>query len=322
MTLPFKIYYTLKEASIFLNEHLKRSDIDENYFLQLGIKGDVCLGVFAKPDLLCGDTDTGVLYPDCFGFDFNESKIIDGIEAIHSTVLTLNEAGAILILNSGSVKDIYFNSILKLKDTYFNNAYSIDTQEFCVKGELEESFQCCKFFDKLEVLDFFDLVYYSRKHNAISAGYSRGCKSLSFPEIEDEDDWKIAYWFNQNFDANTDMNIFQSNREINKDNCLILGEDIELLLNGKKRVPIEKHPRKRLNQAHHLEQDLKLHPKREASINKVILALAEKASLDLNAPQTAFEKLKSFCDERNIEIPNKDTCGNLFKAANQLKNSN
>ena len=52
----------------------------------------------------------------------------------------------------------------------------------------------CKFFDKLRVLDFFNVVFYSDKHNAI---YDVGIRSkyLTLPANEDEDDWKVAYWF-------------------------------------------------------------------------------------------------------------------------------
>ncbi|MDH0031334.1 MULTISPECIES: hypothetical protein [unclassified Acinetobacter] len=317
--LPLKIYYTLKEAAKFLNEHLKRSDIDESYFFQLGIRGDIRLGVFAKPNNL-GEDDTGVFYPNTFGLEFDESNQLDVLEIIHSTVLTLNEAGAILILNSGSVKDIYFNLVVKINNTYFDNVYSIDTQEFCVIGEWEKAFQCCSFFDKLRVLEFFDLSHYSHKHNAIHQSYSRGQDFISFPEIEEDDDWKIAYWFNDSFNWEN-MDDFQSEREITKNDCFVLGEDIELLLNGKKREPVERHPRKRSNQILHLEHNLKLHPKRENSINKIILALSSKAGLDLNNHITAYEKLKSFCEINGIDLPNKDTCGNLFKAANQFKNS-
>jgi hypothetical protein len=34
--LPLKIFYTLKEASAVLNERLKSTEINEDYFLHLG----------------------------------------------------------------------------------------------------------------------------------------------------------------------------------------------------------------------------------------------------------------------------------------------
>ena len=115
------------------------------------------------------------------------------------------------------------------------------------------------------------------------------------------------------------MSSFQSEREIHKDNCLILGEDLQLLINGKCREPITKHPRKRLDKTNYSEHDLKLHPKRENSINKIILALSEKAGLDLSNHMTAYEKLDAFAKNNELSLPNKDTCGRLFKSAFESK---
>lgn len=312
--LPLKIFYTLKEASAILNERLKSTEFNEEYFLHLGMKGDIRLGVFAKPNF--EESDIGVLYSDWFEFD--DSEALENLKAINSTAMTLNEIGAILILNNGSIKDIYFNKSIKLKNTYFDNTYSIDTQEFSVKGDLEETFSCCKFFDKLRVLDFFDVVFYSEKYNTI---HNSGMRSeyLTFPKVEDEkeDDWKVAYWFREDFDVNRDMSEFQSEREICRDDFLILGEDIELILNGQKRELPVKHPRKRLNKAAYSELDIKTHPKRANSINQVIYGLAKMADLDLSQHQSAYTQLEAFCNSNGIEIPGKDTCGNLFREAHR-----
>lgn len=308
--LPLKIFYTLKEASAFLNDRLKSTEINEDYFLHLGMKGDIRLGVFAKPDF--EENDIGVLYSDWFEFD--DSEKLENLKAIDITTATLNEVGAILILNNSSIKDIYFNTSLKVNDAYFNNTYSIDSQEFSVKGSLEKNFSACKFFDKLRVLDFFNVVFYSDKHNAI---YDVGIRSkyLTLPANEDEDDWKVAYWFNEDFDVNSDMSEFQSEREICRDDFLILGEDIELILNGQKRESAVKHPRKHLNKISYSELDVKPHPKRTNSINQIIYGLAKMADLDLSQHQSAYTQLEAFCSSKGIKIPEKDTCGKLFKDA-------
>lgn len=315
--LPLKIFYTLKEASIVLNERLKTTEINEDYFLHLGMKGDIRLGIFANPSFSEGES--GVLYSDWF--DFNESEAINNLKAINATVANLNEVGAILILNTGSVKDIYFNSFIKLNEAYFDNVYSIDTLEFAVNGDLEENFNCSKFFDKLPVLDFFSPVFYSDKHNVI---HDIGMREeyLSFPEHEEDDDWKVAYWFNEDFDINKqDMSNFQSEREICRDEFLILGEDMELILNGKKRGLVVKHPRKHLNKISYSEFDVKPHPKRANSINQIIYGLAKMADLDLSQHQSAYTQLEAFCNSNDIEIPGKDTCGNLFREAHRKFNS-
>ncbi|WP_227554718.1 MULTISPECIES: hypothetical protein [Acinetobacter] len=319
MNLPLKIFYTLKEASAVLNERLDCTEVNEDYFFHLGIKGNIRLGIFADPSF--SDGSSGVLIFDSFD-DFNDLNKLNYLKAVDAVARSLEEAGSILILNSGSVKDIYFNSLIKLNETYFDNVYSIDALEFAVSGELEKDFNCCQFFDELSTLEAYDIVFYSNKHNAIHNATMRE-KYLSFPEHEEDDDWKVAFWFNDDFSLSSqDISTLQSEREIHRDNCLILGEDLQLLLDGKCREPTIKHPRKHLNGTNNLEHDSRLHPKRENSINKIVLALAEKAGLDLSNHMTAYERLDVFAKNNKLPLPNKDTCGRLFKSAFESKESN
>lgn len=220
------------------------------------------------------------------------------------------------------MKDIYLNSLIKLNEAYFDNVYSIEVLDFAVSEELEKDFNCCQFFDELSTLEVHNVVFYSDKHNSIHDVGMRE-KYLTFPEHEEGDDWKAAFWLNSDFSLNSqDRSAFQSEREIRRDNCFILGEDLQLLIDGKCREPIIKHPRKHLNRANYSEHDLRLHPKRENSINKIILALSEKAGLDLSNHMTAYEKLDTFAKSNELPLPNKDTCGRLFKSAFESKQSN
>ena len=166
----------------------------------------------------------------------------------------------------------------------------------------------------------FHSYLYSEKYNAIQNVGIRN-EHLTFPKVEEEEDWKVAYWFNENFDSNIDVSEFQSEREICRDDFLILGEDIELILNGQKRELAVKHPRKHLNKRSCLELDVKPHPKRANSINQVIYGLAKMADLDLSQHQSAYTQLEAFCNSNGIEIPGKDTCGNLFRDAHRKFNS-
>lgn len=311
MNLPLKIFYTLKEASTVLNERLKTTEINEDYFLHLGMRGDIRLGIFAKPNF--EDNDYGVLYSDFFQFD--ELNAVENVKAINTTTMTINEVGSILILNNGTIKDIYFNKSIKLENAYFENAYSIDSQDFSVNGKLEENFSCCKYYDELKALDFLDIVFYSEKNNVVHTASIRD-KYLTLPRVEGEDDdWKVGYWFNESFDLDQDMSSFQSDRDICIDDFLILGEDLELILNGQKRELIVKHPRKQIDDKNHSNIHMKIHPKRANSINQIVFALAKMADLDLSQHQSAYTQLEAFCGNHGIEIPAKDTCGNLFKDA-------
>ena len=91
MNLPLKIFYTLREASAVLNERLKTTEINEDYFLHLGIRGDIRLGIFAKPNF--EDSDYGVLYSDYF--EFEDSNAVENLKAINTTAMTTNEVGSI-----------------------------------------------------------------------------------------------------------------------------------------------------------------------------------------------------------------------------------
>ena len=320
MTLPLKIYYTLKEASLFLNEQLNRTDIDESYFLQLGIKGAIRLGISVKQDQK--DDSAGSIYSDYFEFD--ESKLVEYVVALKSCISAINSTGAILILNASDIKDIYFNIHNGLRDAYFDNIYSLDRQIFCIPDEIQNDFYCFKYADKINFFEYVEPVHYSRKHNAIHYLFENEKTLMSLPKIEkNDDDWRSGFWFNREFNYNDvkDKDLY-SDRKINKEDCLILGEDIELLLSGKQRQSIENCPPKRKDKTSQTDLDFKMHPKRESSINKIVLALASKAQLDLSNHITAYEKLKNHCDNSGMDLPNKDTCGNLFKAANELKKAN
>lgn len=310
--LPLKIFYTLKEASVVLNERLNTAEIDEDYFLHLGMKENIRLGVFAKPDFV--ENDIGVLHSDWLEFD--ESESIENLKTVDTIVHTLNEVGAILILHNSSVKDIYFHRSTKLENSYFDNVYSIDSQECAIVGKLEKDYSYSQFFDKLEVQEFFEHVFYSEKHNAIYQPERRSDFLCYPPDEGKDDDWRIASWFSRDFDYSTQfMKQFQSEREIGKEDCLVLGEDLELILDGKKREPVIKHPRKRLDHINKKEFNDKLHPKRANSINQIIYGLAKMADLDLSQHQSAYTRFDAFCSKHGIEIPAKDTCGNLFKEA-------
>ena len=49
--------------------------------------------------------------------------------------------------------------------------------------------------------------------------------------------------------------------------------------------------------------------------HQIVYALAKMADLDLSQHQSAYTQLEAFCGNNGIEIPAKDTCGNLFKDA-------
>ena len=314
-TLPLKIFYTLKEAATVLNERLKTTEINEDYFLHLGMRGDIRLGIFAKPDF--SENDIGVLHSDWL--DFDESAVIENLKTVDTIVKFLSEIGAILILYPISIKEISFYESIKLIDMYFDNVYSIDAQECAILGKYEDDYYCSKFFDKLKVTDFFEHVYYSEKHNVIHQVHIES-GFLSFPQSEENDDWRVAFWFNDSFDFNQDMKQLQSERKISREDCLIRGEDLELLLNGKKRESVKKHLRKPSDQISKTELNAKLHPKRANSINQIIYGLAKMADLDLSQHQSAYTQFDAFCSQHGIEIPAKDTCGNLFKEAHSKNN--
>lgn len=319
MTLPLKIYYTIKEASIFLNEHLNRSDIDDSYFLQLGMKGAIRIGIFSNVDQR--EQTTGSIYSKFFEFD--DSNAVRIAEALSSCTSALFVTGTILILNSSDVKEILFDMHDGLSSAYFDNVYSLDAQEFCIPEEIQKDFYCFQYADKLNPLLYLERVFYSKKHNEIEYIFDNERVFMTLPEVEENDDWRSGFWFNRQFgyDAVGNEDLF-SDRKINKEDCLIFGEDIELLLKGQQRQKFTEHPLRQKFQINEVEIEPKINSKRANSINKIVFALANKAQLDLSNHITAYERLKRHCDINDIDLPNKDTCGNLFKSANELNKSN
>lgn len=69
-----------------MNERLDCTEINEDYFFHLGIKGNVRLGIFADPSF--SDGSSGVLYPDSFD-NFNELNKINYLKAVDAIVRSL-----------------------------------------------------------------------------------------------------------------------------------------------------------------------------------------------------------------------------------------
>ncbi|MFC6166659.1 hypothetical protein [Acinetobacter terrestris] len=323
MNLPLKTFYKIDEAiNLFRGLFPQRYDIDESYFFQLGSKGYIRLGLFKNLAHNNNSVVDGTLDFDWYEKVEDPKVSIKHIKSLNYCLNTIEEDGSILILNNNSVRNLYFRDEIELSDARFDNLYSLQNSEFCIPEDILKDLFFFRYADKLRGFQLYEHIFYSASTNSIYFIFNEEDGFGYIPQNGDEiSDWVVGSWFNRFAESYDDKEKF-SDRKIKKEECLIFGEDLQLLLDGKHREPIENILRFESDRGEIVKEQVKINTKRLNSINKIVFALANKAQLDLSNHITAYEKLKNYCDINNLELPNKDTCGNLFKTANELRKSN
>lgn len=314
MNLPLKSFYTLDEAvRLFHGLFPQRVDIDHSYFLQLGIKGYIRLGVFKDPSHEKSHLECGTLNFDWYEWKEDPALLIEHIKAVDYCLATIEEEGSILILHASYIVNLLIRGEISLREIRFDNLFSLGNSEFCIPDELLSDLSFFEYADKLRFYNFYESIFYSNSTNSIHYVFNEEDSNYYVPSREHEvSDWMSGYWFDRFADNYEDKDKF-SDRMIKKEECLIFGEDLQLLLDGKHREPIENNSRIKKNNVEVAKEQIKLHPRRANSINQLIYALTKMADLDLSQHQSAYTQLEAFCNSKGIEIPKKDTSGNLFK---------
>lgn len=236
--------------------------------------------------------------------------------AIVSCLIACESHAVILVLSETDILHLYFENHISLSDLMFDNVFSLERSKFLIEDEIIKDLFLFKYTDKLTMFDLYENIFYSKCRGEVHYVFNEEDGNYYTPDHDAdgfEDDWKFSYWFKQSPTKFTDEEKF-SDRIIKKEECLIFGEDLQLLMDGKHRESIEAEYRKPEIKAKNLpEIQSKPHPKRTNSINKIVYALARMADLDLSQHQSAYTQLEAFCAQQNIAIPGKDTSGNLFK---------
>lgn len=322
MNLPLKTFYTIDEAvSLFRGLFPQRLDIDDSYFFQLGIKGYIRLGIFKDPNHNKHGIENGTLCFDWYEWAEDPEILIKHVKSVTYCLSVLEQDGSILILHNDCIKELYLRGEQELCNTRFDNLFSLENSEFCIPDEILEDLFFFEYADELTQSNLYEHIFYSDSTNSLYFVFNEDDGNYYVPTMEHEvTDWMSGYWFNRFADRYEDKDKF-SDRKIKKEECLIFGEDLQLLFDGKHREPIQRISRIKSNNAVTVKEQIKQHPKRANSINQIIYGLAKMADLDLSQHQSAYTQLEAFCNSNGIEIPGKDTCGNLFREAHRKFNS-
>ncbi|NCI78941.1 hypothetical protein [Acinetobacter kanungonis] len=316
MNLPLKTFYCLDEAASLLRGlYPQRLDIDDSYFFQLAIKGHIRLGVFKDLDQDKSHIENGTLNFDWYEGTEDQVLLIKHVKSVTYCLSTIEEEGSILILSDGSVRDLYLKGEQAICDTRFDNLFSLTNSEFCIPEEILKDLFFFQYADKLRFHKLYESIFYSDSTNSIYFVFNEDDGNYYVPTEDHEvPDWVCGFWFDRFANSYEDEDKF-SDRKIKKEECLIFGEDLQLLIDGKHREPIEFNSRIKGVNTEAVKEQVRLHPKRASSINQIIYGLAKMADLDLSQHQSAYTQLEAFCSGHGIKIPEKDTCGNLFKDA-------
>lgn len=316
MNIPLKTFYTIDEAiSLFHGIFPQRLDIDDSYFFQLAIKGYIRLGIFKDPSHEKNHLQSGTLSFDAYEWAETPELLIKHVKSVTYCLSTIEEEGSILILHGGYIVDLFLRGEISLREVRFDNLFSLAHSEFCITDEILNSLFFFEYADKLRYHNLYESIFYSDSTNSLHYVFNEEDGNFYVPSMEHEvPDWITGFWFDRFADNYEDKDKF-SDRMIKKEECLIFGEDLQLLIDGKHREPIEQITRIKSKSEVTTEEQIKLHPKRANSINQIVYALAKMADLDLSQHQSAYTQLEAFCSTAGIKIPEKDTSGNLFKDA-------
>lgn len=313
MNLPLKTFYTIDQAVRLLQAlYPQRVDIDRDYLLMLGIKGYIRIAI-QKETITNGGVGTIVM--DSYEGSGDMNEVIEHIKIIRNMLNTSEEVNSLFVITGSYLDDLLYERSFPLKEIHFDNIYSTLNNYFTIPDQYLEKLGFFSFANNVHFHELYDIVMYST--NKAQIWLAEDFLAKGYPPREENDDWSTAFWFKDNMDFNK-LNL-SNDLIVKNDDLCVFGEDLQLLFDGKHREPIGNNYKIKKNNIEAVKEQLKLHPKRESSINKIILALSKKAGLDLSNHMTAYEKLDAYAKNNELPLPNKDTCGKLFKSAFESK---
>lgn len=308
--LPLKPYYSLSEAQNLLSNNIERPDINENYFLTMGIIGELRIAI--KPSLKSEDKIGCIFYEDLERIN-NIHKNLDQAQIISSIAMAFEGPDVLLTLDKEDLSNIFHYRSINLSEIFFNNVYSLKSHKFYISDEYSNELDGFKYSDKLSTGELYSPAVGLKKQNKVVLASQDKHGNYLYPEeCNQEDDWETLFVPNLNPIHYSNEESF-SHRIISLDDLYIFGEDLDQLITGNKK---EEWGRKRSHPVKHLDKSL--HSRRENSLLKLIYALAHKLSLDLEQPQKAYQELARYCQLHSIELPKKDTVAEILKKAAEI----
>lgn len=300
--LPLKPYYSLSEAENLLRSNIERPDINENYFLTMGIIGDLRIAI--KPSFKSEDEIGCIFYEDLERIN-NIHNNLEQAQIISLIAMTFDGPDVLLTLDKEDLSNIFHYRSINLSEIVFNNVYSLKNHKFYISDEYSNELDGFKYSDKLSVQKLYSPAAGLKKQNKLVLAPQDKHGNYLYPEeCNQEDDWQTLFAPSLNVANYSDEEIF-SHRIISLDDLYIFGEDLEQLIKGNKKE----------EQRHQVSKDKALNSRRESSLLQIIYALAHNLSLNLEEPQKSYNKLARYCQLQDIELPKKDTVGEIFKKA-------
>lgn len=300
--LPLKPYYSLSEAHHLLSGSIERTDINENYFLTMGIIKVLRIAIKSSHK---AEDNIGCIFYDNFERVDDIENDLDQAKIISLTALAFDEPDLLLVIDKDSLSSIFHYGSISLSEAYFNNVYSLKNKKFYISNKYSNELDGFKYSDKLPTSELYSpAIGLVKQKKVVLAPQDEHGNYLYPEECNQEDDWQTLFVPNLNAAYYSDKEIF-SHRVISLDDLYIFGEDLEQLIKGDKK---EERGREE-------SKDKALNSRRENSLLQIIYALAHKLSLSLNEPQKSYNELARYCQLQDIELPKKDTVGEIFKKA-------
>ena len=290
--LPSRQFYTLKEAAAELNCIYGRTDIDENYILQLGSMGKVAIQWHFVPNkagyFLIPQSFDDLEYLDCD----SRTKFYH----LQNVSIAAFEGTSFFDIGFYDINKIIFQNNLSTSDIFIENAFNANRNYFLKDPLSKNNF-------------FFSLFYINPEEdiNIIEIGGLDLNTGIFHSNYYDEDGGKIIKHDNENliyrFREETFYNSFimehKLNIDIHKKDLYVLGYDIDLIKAGKFR------DRGNLGffADKHLDRPKQKQERPSSQRRQVLHALRHMADLNSGRPHSDAEVLLAHAITKGLEMP-------------------
>lgn len=289
---PARPYYTLRQAADELNIAFKRSDIDEDYLLQLAANGSIGIVTKSNHYGLKFD-DTGDI------FEIIDSGIVNDQyrckdEIVDSIKFAGVRDGYFLELNIECVRFFAFSTehteLLQHQFTDFFPYVTYSNTNFDLNGFPE----LLTFISYKEYFAGFKNVTLIKQHGIF---FNSDTATRSSFEVEDESE-------NKSFKINVTKSMSSSNEwyelKIMRNNLFILNSELSMIKSGVFRENIIG-----LKHDSIINTPTTMMPKAKTSQNQTLKALRHMAGIDLDEKHTAANCLSAHAAQHGLEIPSK-----------------
>jgi hypothetical protein len=283
--LPSRQFYTLAEAAAELNRLYGRTDIDENYILQLASMGKIAVQWLFNKNL-----DNVFIIPNDFRkilfTEFRWYEIQSNLRAISE-----DRIGTVFIdIGTYMLEKFIFDEVVRSSEIQLKNIFSLISNRTVID---EDSDETINFF-------FFDLDEFTlgEKLNSRYLYSIEGEKIIldnppSFMEFFSSTNYVVFNVYEEFFFEKDFKEKYKINFDIKKSELYVLGRDFELIKSGNYRNRSTFSPQDKPTISHKDFSDQHKPQRYSSAREQTLKVLRSMAGIDLDKPYTTVQCLRA-----------------------------